>query len=247
MAMVAASRLLFAVARDGVSPLSKLDRTRPTTINSRGTPRTRWWSCSHLQRCRRAPLYRATVAVTSFISADSVSTVAVLWAHRIAHCALRPLHTLSSRSIFIIISALGTAHVRFDGVVQQARLCSALVFFFFFIVLITGALGDISSVTVSSFYYLVVASMSNFACTIFGSASIFAILSWFFIPANEWVHQEQTEGHPDGGADAVGGHSSGHNVNPSTQNLNAAVHRMEHNKIVGSIYGGHRLFFFFQV
>ena len=75
--MVAASRLLFAVARDGVSTLSKLDRTRPTTINSRGTPRTRWWSCSHLQRCCRAPLYRAIVAVTSFISANGVSTVAV--------------------------------------------------------------------------------------------------------------------------------------------------------------------------
>lgn len=67
-----------------------------------------------------------------------------------------------------------------------------------------GGLGVITQVTIAPFFYPVTASTFNFACTIFGSVSIFAVLSWYFIPAHKWLRQEQieralhtAEGHPD--------------------------------------------------
>jgi len=57
---------------------------------------------------------------------------------------------------------------------------------------------------ISPFYFPVSAATFNFACVIFGSVTIFAILSWYFIPPNKWLRQQQVEramrtaeGHPD--------------------------------------------------
>jgi len=57
---------------------------------------------------------------------------------------------------------------------------------------------------ISPFYFPVTATTFNFACVIFGSVTIFAILSWYFIPPNKWLRQAQiegamctAEGHPD--------------------------------------------------
>ena len=48
------------------------------------------------------------------------------------------------------------------------------------------------------------ASTFNFVCTIFGSVSMFVVISWYFIPPNKWLRQEQivralhtASGHPD--------------------------------------------------
>jgi hypothetical protein len=65
-------------------------------------------------------------------------------------------------------------------------------------------LWGITQVSIAPFYYPVTASTFNFSCTIFGSVSVFAVLSWYFIPPNKWLRQEQieralhtAEGHPD--------------------------------------------------
>ena len=57
---------------------------------------------------------------------------------------------------------------------------------------------------ISPFYFPVTAPTFNFACVIFGSVTIFGILSWYFMPPNKWLRQEQieramrtAEGHPD--------------------------------------------------
>lgn len=59
-------------------------------------------------------------------------------------------------------------------------------------------------VMISPFYFPVTAETFNFACVILGSVTIFAILSWYFIPPEKWLRQEQVEralhsaeGHPD--------------------------------------------------
>ena len=57
---------------------------------------------------------------------------------------------------------------------------------------------------VSPFYFPVTADTFNFAPVILGSVTIFAVLTWYFTPANKWLRQEQienamraAEGHPD--------------------------------------------------
>jgi hypothetical protein len=61
-----------------------------------------------------------------------------------------------------------------------------------------------SQVMISPFYFPVTATTFNFACVIFGSVTIFAILSWYFMAPDKWLRQEQieralhtAEGHPD--------------------------------------------------
>jgi len=46
---------------------------------------------------------------------------------------------------------------------------------------------------ISPFYFPVTASTFNFACVIFGAVTIFAVLSWYFVPAHQWLRQEQIE------------------------------------------------------
>ena len=62
----------------------------------------------------------------------------------------------------------------------------------------------IKQVMISPFYFPVTASTFNFACVIFGAATIFALLCWYFMPPEQWLRQEQieqamrcAEGHPD--------------------------------------------------
>jgi hypothetical protein len=61
---------------------------------------------------------------------------------------------------------------------------------------------------ISPFYFPVTAATFNFACVVFGAVTIFAILSWYFTPTDQWLRQEQieramrtAEGSPD---DAIG-------------------------------------------
>lgn len=46
---------------------------------------------------------------------------------------------------------------------------------------------------ISPFYFPVTASTFNFASVIFGSVTIFAFLTWYFTPADQWLRQEQIE------------------------------------------------------
>jgi hypothetical protein len=99
---------------------------------------------------------------------------------------------------------LGTADVRLDSAVQRARLCGALVTSSLVFRIIRGDFGGVTQVSIAPFYYPVTASTFNFACAIFGSVSTFVVISWYFIPSNKWLRQEQivralhtASGHPD--------------------------------------------------
>jgi hypothetical protein len=46
---------------------------------------------------------------------------------------------------------------------------------------------------ISPFFFPVNAKTFNFASVIFGAVTIFAILTWYFTPANQWLRQEQIE------------------------------------------------------
>jgi translation initiation factor 5B len=46
---------------------------------------------------------------------------------------------------------------------------------------------------ISPFYFPVTAGTFNFACVIFGAVTTFAILTWYFTPADKWLRQEQIE------------------------------------------------------
>jgi translation initiation factor 5B len=46
---------------------------------------------------------------------------------------------------------------------------------------------------ISPFYFPVTAATFNFACVIFGAVTVFAILTWYFTPADQWLRQEQIE------------------------------------------------------
>ena len=57
---------------------------------------------------------------------------------------------------------------------------------------------------ISPFYFPVTADTFNFASVILGAVTIFAVLTWYFTPADKWLRQEQienamraAEGHPD--------------------------------------------------
>ena len=44
---------------------------------------------------------------------------------------------------------------------------------------------------ISPFFFPVDAESFNFACVIFGTVTVFAVLSWYFTPAEKWLRQEQ--------------------------------------------------------
>ncbi|TFY73131.1 hypothetical protein EWM64_g10880 [Hericium alpestre] len=51
--------------------------------------------------------------------------------------------------------------------------------------------GLIFAVMISPFYFPVDAQSFNFAVVIFGAVTIFALVSYWFIPAEKWLRQEQ--------------------------------------------------------
>jgi hypothetical protein len=121
------------------------------------------------------------------------------------------MHASRFQDVVFLSRTLGKADVPRDCTVQPTRLCgtstptstSRLRFTFsrVFLILVSCVT---TQVTISPFFYPVSAATFNFACTIFGSVSIFAILSWYFIPPDKWLRQEQieralrtAEGHPD--------------------------------------------------
>jgi len=48
-------------------------------------------------------------------------------------------------------------------------------------------------VLISPFVFPVTAQTFNFSSVIFGAVTIFALLSWWFVPEDKWLRQEQIE------------------------------------------------------
>ncbi|KAI4294277.1 hypothetical protein K525DRAFT_363852 [Schizophyllum commune Loenen D] len=162
IAIVAASRLVFAVARDGVLPMSKTIGS----VNEAGQPKnavTVMYIFGALLLCVILP---SQVAFTSLVSAGAIPTIA-------AYALIAVLRlTMTPNSFQNSYFNLGRWSKPFY-----------LIAFVFNCILF--------SVDISPFYFPVTDAESfNFACVIFGAVTIFGILSWYFIPENKWLRRE---------------------------------------------------------
>ncbi|KAF9779457.1 amino acid transporter [Thelephora terrestris] len=162
VSIVAASRLIFAVARDGVLPLSswigKVDDSKQ--------PRNAVTVMYVFGACLLCTILPSQVAFTSLISAGGIPTTAAYGLIALLRLFMTPNDFKSSKF------KLGRFAKPFY---IAAALFNALVF----------------SVQVSPFFFPVTAETFNFAGVILGSITIFAILSWWFVPGDKWLTREQ--------------------------------------------------------
>ncbi|KAG1753285.1 hypothetical protein EDB19DRAFT_1824032 [Suillus lakei] len=162
VAIVASSRLVFAVARDGVLPLSGWIGT----VDSKGQPRnavTVIYIFAAILLCTIIP---SQVAFTSLVSAGAVPTIAAYGLIAFLRLTMTPNHFQSS-------------HFRLGKYAKPFYVCAVLF----------NAL--VFAVDISPFEFPVNAQTFNFSVVIFGAISIFAFLSWYFTPEEKWLRKDQ--------------------------------------------------------
>ncbi|KAF7982348.1 hypothetical protein HWV62_29070 [Athelia sp. TMB] len=162
VAIVASSRLIFAVARDGVLPGSKWIGH----VNSDGQPKnavTVIYIFGALLLCTILP---SQVAFTSLVSAGAVPTIAAYGLIPLLRLVFTPNEFKSS-------------HFHLGKLAKPFYVCAVLFN------------GLIFAVMISPFYFPVDAESFNFAVVIFGAITIFAIISYWFTPADKWLRREQ--------------------------------------------------------
>ncbi|KAI0070310.1 hypothetical protein K474DRAFT_1713450 [Panus rudis PR-1116 ss-1] len=162
VAIVAASRLIFAVARDGVLPLSRWIGQ----VDSERQPRnavTVMYVFGALILCTILP---SQVAFFSLVSAGGIPTTAAYGLIALLRLTMTPDDFKSSYFY------LGKWRKPFY---VGAVLFNALVF----------------ACQVSPFFFPTTAETFNFACVILGAVTIFGILSWWFVPEDKWLRREQ--------------------------------------------------------
>lgn len=162
IAVVAASRLIFAVARDGVLPLSGwIGR-----VTDDGQPRnavTVMFVFAAVLLCSIIP---SQVAFTSLISAGAVPTIAAYGLIALLRLTMTPNHFQSSRfSLGRFAKPFYLAAAIFNGIVF--------------------------AVDISPFDFPVTAETFNFSCVIFGAVTIFGVFSWYFTPEEKWLPRDQ--------------------------------------------------------
>ncbi|KAJ7867058.1 gamma-aminobutyric acid transporter [Mycena leptocephala] len=161
VAIVAASRLVFAVARDGVLPLSGWI----SAVTPAGQPQnavTVIWVFAAALLCTILP---SQVAFTSLVSAGGVPTIAAYGLIALLRLTMTP-------------SDFQTSHFHLGALARPFYACTvgfnALVF----------------AVMISPFFFPVTAETFNFAPVIFGAVTIFGIVSWYFTPEDKWLRRE---------------------------------------------------------
>lgn len=162
VAIVASSRLVFAVARDGVLPLSSW----VGTVDKQGQPRnavTVIYVSAALLLCTILP---SQVAFTSLVSAAGVPTIAAYGLIGLLRFVMTP-------------DRFGTSRFRLGRYAKPFYVCAALFNGFIF------------AIDISPFYFPVTPDTFNFAVVIFGAITIFALLSWYIIPEDKWLRKEQ--------------------------------------------------------
>jgi len=162
VAIIASSRLVYAVARDGVLPLSGWIGA----VDSKGQPRnavTIIYIFAALLLCTILP---SQVAFTSLVSAGGVPTIAAY--------ALIPLLRLVCTP-----SNFQASHFRLGKWAKPFYVCA-----FVFNLLVFA-------VDISPFYFPVTAESFNFAVVIFGAVSIFAVVTYWIFPEHQWLRREQ--------------------------------------------------------
>jgi len=162
VAIVASSRLVFAVARDGVLPLSGwIGR-----VTSDGQPKNAVTVIYIFGAAILCTILPSQVAFTSLVSAGAIPTIAAYGLIPLLRLTMTPNHFHSS-------------HFRLGRLAKPFYVCAVLFN------------GLVFSVMVSPFYFPVDAESFNFACVIFGAVTIFGIASWFFTPEEKWLRREQ--------------------------------------------------------
>lgn len=161
IAIVAASRLVFAVARDGVLPLSGWIGK----VDSQGQPKNAVTVMFVFGAAILCTILPSQVAFTSLVSAGGVPTIAAYGLIALLRLTMTPNHFRMSHFL------LGRFAMPFYA---AAALFNGLIF----------------AVMISPFYFPTTAETFNFACVIFGAVTIFGVLSWYFTPEDKWLRRE---------------------------------------------------------
>ncbi|KAI5116859.1 hypothetical protein M0805_009169 [Coniferiporia weirii] len=161
IAIVAASRLVFAVARDGVLPFSGwIGRVTPD-----GQPRNAVTVMFIFAAAILCTILPSQVAFTSLISAGGIPTIAAYGLIALLRLTMTPNH-------------FKTSHFNLGRFAKPFYIAAA---FFNAIVF---------AVMISPFEFPVTADTFNFACVIFGSVTVFGLLSYFLTPEDKWLPRE---------------------------------------------------------
>ncbi|KAI5449189.1 hypothetical protein NCC49_005226 [Naganishia albida] len=164
IATVAASRLVFAVARDGVLPFSSW----VGTVTDDGRPKnavTVMYCFGAILLCTILP---SNVAFTSLVSAGGIPTIAAY--ALIAFCRL-------------VFTPTSFKNTRF-GLGVFARPFYAIAFLWN---------GLIFAVYASPFSFPTTGKTFNYSSVIFGGATLFGILTWWWTPSGAWLPQSSIE------------------------------------------------------
>ncbi|RAH42637.1 amino acid transporter [Aspergillus brunneoviolaceus CBS 621.78] len=164
IAITAASRLVFAVARDGVLPFS----TWTSRVSEEGQPRNAIlvvWGVSALITCTILP---SAVAFTSLVSAAGVPSAAAYGLISLGRLTLTRKQKLEAKW------SLGRWRVPFQivAVVWNAWVVAVLF---------------------SPYEFPVQAGTLNYAPIIMAIVTVFAVVSWWVTPADAWLRQEFIE------------------------------------------------------
>ncbi|KAG1787654.1 uncharacterized protein HD556DRAFT_1246519, partial [Suillus plorans] len=174
VAIVASSRLVFAVARDGVLPLSGWIGA----VDSKGQPRNAVTVIYIFAAALLCTIIPSQVAFTSLVSAGAAPTIAAYGLIALLRLTMTP-------------NCFQSSHFKLGKYAKPFYVCAVLF----------NAL--VFAVDISPFEFPVTAQTFNFATVIFGAISIFAFLSWYFTPEEKWLRKEQilkayeTVDHPD--------------------------------------------------
>ncbi|KAJ6622561.1 amino acid transporter [Mycena sp. CBHHK59/15] len=161
IAIVAASRLVFAVARDGVLPLSSWI----SKVTTDGQPRNAVTVIFIFAAALLCTILPSQVAFTSLVSAGGVPTIAAYGLIALLRLTMTPNDFQSS-------------HFRL-GAFAKPFYAGAV----FFNAIVFAAM-------ISPFFFPVTGDTFNFACVIFGAVTVFGIASWYLTPEDKWLRRE---------------------------------------------------------
>ncbi|KAK7682739.1 hypothetical protein QCA50_014122 [Cerrena zonata] len=182
VAIVAASRLIFAVARDGVLPLSSWIGKVDAAKQPRNAV-TVMYVFGAIMLCTILP---SQVAFTSLVSAGGIPTVAAYGLIALLRLTMTPDEFKSSH---FYLGRWRKAILFRHSSFQRPGLCCTSHHFLSGPPPLTLLIS--LQCQVSPFFFPVTAETFNFAGVILGAVTIFGILSWYFIPEHKWLRREQ--------------------------------------------------------